>query len=44
MGEGQTGPVTRRLRAALLDIQEGRSPDPDGWRVSLATHRLAVHV
>ncbi len=25
------GSVTRRLRAALLDIQYGRAPDPNGW-------------
>ena len=31
MGDGQPGPVTMRLRAALLDLQYGRSPDPHGW-------------
>jgi branched-chain amino acid aminotransferase len=29
-GEG-TGPVTAAIRAALLDLQYGRSPDPHGW-------------
>jgi branched-chain amino acid aminotransferase len=28
---GATGPVTTRLRAALLDIQTGRAADPYGW-------------
>ncbi|HEX5541912.1 MAG TPA: branched-chain amino acid aminotransferase [Micromonospora sp.] len=32
IGTGGMGPVTRRLRAALLDVQHGRSPDPAGWR------------
>ncbi len=31
IGTGATGPVTTRLRAALLDTQHGRRPDPDGW-------------
>jgi branched-chain amino acid aminotransferase len=35
MGDGRVGPVTRRLRSALLDLQEGRSADPYGWRVPL---------
>jgi branched-chain amino acid aminotransferase len=30
-GDGGTGPVTARLRAALLDIQQGRTPDTHGW-------------
>ena len=30
-GDGQPGPVTTRLRAALLDLQYGRTPDPHGW-------------
>jgi branched-chain amino acid aminotransferase len=32
IGSGDTGPVTLRLRAALLDVQHGRSADPGGWR------------
>ncbi|MGA8112033.1 MAG: branched-chain amino acid aminotransferase [Actinocatenispora sp.] len=32
---GQEGPVTRRLREVLLDIQHGRGEDPFGW-----VHRL----
>ncbi|MGH8870326.1 MAG: branched-chain amino acid aminotransferase [Actinomycetes bacterium] len=31
IGSGETGPVTSELRAALLDIQYGRAPDPHGW-------------
>ncbi|HEX6886875.1 MAG TPA: branched-chain amino acid aminotransferase [Candidatus Nanopelagicales bacterium] len=36
VGDGEPGPVTMRLREALLDIQTGRMPDPFGW-----VHRLA---
>ena len=38
IGGGAAGPVTRRLRAALLDLQEGRAPDPYGWRIPLGLH------
>ena len=31
MHDGQMGPVTRRLRERLLDIQFGRAADPYGW-------------
>jgi branched-chain amino acid aminotransferase len=31
IGDGGAGPVTGRLKAALLDIQQGRAPDPHGW-------------
>ncbi|HEX4831897.1 MAG TPA: branched-chain amino acid aminotransferase [Trebonia sp.] len=31
IGTGAAGPVTGRLRAALLDVQHGRRPDPGGW-------------
>lgn len=31
VGTGGMGPVTTRLREALLDIQHGRRPDPGGW-------------
>jgi branched-chain amino acid aminotransferase len=31
VGDGQPGPVTMRLRHALLDIQTGRTADPFGW-------------
>lgn len=30
-GDGQPGPVTTRLRNALLDIQYGRAQDAHGW-------------
>jgi branched-chain amino acid aminotransferase len=36
VGDGQPGPVTMKLRHALLDIQTGRSEDPFGW-----VHRIA---
>jgi branched-chain amino acid aminotransferase len=31
VGDGGTGPVSARLRSALLDIQTGVAPDPYGW-------------
>ncbi|WBB80955.1 branched-chain amino acid aminotransferase [Micromonospora sp. WMMD882] len=31
VGDGQPGPVTRRLRQALVDLHHGTAPDPDGW-------------
>jgi branched-chain amino acid aminotransferase len=31
VGTGETGPVTARLRTALLDVQHGRSPAPADW-------------
>jgi branched-chain amino acid aminotransferase len=31
VSDGQPGPVTMRLRAALLDIQSGRAADPHHW-------------
>ncbi|MBB5872720.1 branched-chain amino acid aminotransferase [Allocatelliglobosispora scoriae] len=31
IGTGTMGAVTRRLRAALLDVQHGRTADPAGW-------------
>jgi branched-chain amino acid aminotransferase len=30
-GTGEVGPVTRRLRAALVGIQTGENPDTRGW-------------
>jgi branched-chain amino acid aminotransferase len=33
MGDGSPGPLTLRLREALVAIQEGRADDPHGWRV-----------
>lgn len=30
-GDGEPGPVTMKLRQALMDIQYGRAPDPHGW-------------
>jgi branched-chain amino acid aminotransferase len=35
VGGGETGPVTSSVRAALLDLQYGRTPDSRGW-----LHRL----
>ena len=31
LGDGQVGPVTRRLRTALLQLQRGEVPDQHGW-------------
>jgi branched-chain amino acid aminotransferase len=31
MGDGTPGPITLRLREALVAIQEGRADDPFGW-------------
>lgn len=31
VGSGEIGPVTRRLRAALVAIQQGEAPDRFGW-------------
>ncbi|WP_049621029.1 branched-chain amino acid aminotransferase [Frateuria defendens] len=31
IGDGGAGAVTARLKAALLDIQQGRAPDAHGW-------------
>ena len=31
LGDGAVGPVTRRLRAALLEVQRGEVPDRHGW-------------
>ncbi len=32
IGDGGTGPVTARLRRALLEVQTGHGPDRHGWR------------
>ena len=34
-GTGETGEVTRAIRAALLDVQYGRAADPHGWMTRL---------
>jgi branched-chain amino acid aminotransferase len=31
VGNGEIGPVTSKLRAALVAIQNGQSPDTHGW-------------
>ena len=31
VGDGEPGPITMRLRHALLDLQTGRAEDPFGW-------------
>ena len=31
VGDGGAGPVSMRLRQALVDIQRGAAPDPHGW-------------
>jgi branched-chain amino acid aminotransferase len=35
VGDGEPGPVTLRLRHALLDIQTGQAPDTHGWMHTL---------
>ncbi|MEA2484521.1 MAG: branched-chain amino acid aminotransferase [Thermoleophilaceae bacterium] len=37
VGDGQPGPVTMRLRRALLDLQTGVAADPHGWMYQLAS-------
>jgi branched-chain amino acid aminotransferase len=36
VGDGQPGPITRRLRQHLLDLQHGRIDDSHGWMHQLA--------
>jgi len=31
VGDGQVGPETQKLRAALVAVQQGQAPDPHGW-------------
>ncbi|HLB84210.1 MAG TPA: hypothetical protein VJK00_05720, partial [Steroidobacteraceae bacterium] len=31
VGSGEVGPVTQRLRSALVAIQTGEAPDRHGW-------------
>jgi len=31
MGDGGAGELTTKLKAALVDLQNGRAPDPHGW-------------
>ncbi|ASY64972.1 Branched-chain amino acid aminotransferase [Sinorhizobium sojae CCBAU 05684] len=31
IGDGGAGPIAGKLKAALLNIQNGRAPDPHGW-------------
>lgn len=31
VGNGETGPITAKIRSALLDIQTGVAPDAHGW-------------
>ena len=35
IGSGEAGPVTTRLKSALLDIQNGRAEDKHGWLLRL---------
>ena len=35
IGDGEPGPVTTRLRAALIGLQTGVDPDPHGWMHTL---------
>ncbi len=36
VADGASGPITEQLRAALLDIQTGRTPDTHGWMTRVA--------
>jgi branched-chain amino acid aminotransferase len=36
VGDGQVGPVAKRLYQAITDIQYGRAEDPKGWIVPVA--------
>jgi branched-chain amino acid aminotransferase len=45
IGDGNPGPVTTRLREALVAIQEGRADDPSGWMMKVtepATSEVAA--
>ena len=33
VGDGEPGPVSIALRRSLVDLQQGRAPDPHGWMV-----------
>jgi branched-chain amino acid aminotransferase len=37
VGDGTTGPVTSRLREAMLDIHHGQTPDEFGWTRLVST-------
>jgi branched-chain amino acid aminotransferase len=37
VGDGTPGPVTMRLRQALLDLQTGKASDPHGWMHKLTS-------
>ena len=36
IGGQSSGPLTLRLRSALVDIQRGTAPDPHGWMEQVA--------
>jgi len=40
VGDGTAGPVTSRLREALLDIHYGQAPDEFGWIHLVGTEDL----
>ncbi len=35
VGDGRPGPLTVELRRRLVDLQQGRAPDPHGWMARL---------
>jgi branched-chain amino acid aminotransferase len=35
INEGRIGPLTQRLYDAIVAIQYGRAPDPDGWTLTI---------
>lgn len=42
VGDGRMGPVTRRLRQQLIDVQHGVVPAPEGWMRPVASALLAT--
>jgi branched-chain amino acid aminotransferase len=35
IADGRIGPLTQRLYDAIVGIQYGQAPDPDGWTVEV---------
>ncbi|GHF98598.1 branched-chain amino acid aminotransferase [Streptomyces zaomyceticus] len=44
VGDGKEGPVTERLRGALLDVQHARTPDTHGWLLPVTGAAGAVAI
>ncbi len=41
IGRGEPGPFVRRLQGRYLDLVEGRSADPEGWRLPITRTDVA---